>query len=196
MTSSRVNVLMLGAPGSGKGTQGARLAERHGVPHLSSGEMLREHVRAGTELGRAVAAAMERGDLIADDVMIAIVGERVFHPDASSGFVLDGFPRTVPQAIAGYEIAREHGATLNAVVLLDLPLELLMARLTARGESRADDTVDTIRHRIDVYEDKTLPLVDYYASRGILCRVDASGTIDDVTALVFAAVDAQLAAAT
>ena len=100
MTTGRVNVLMLGAPGSGKGTQGARLAVRHGVPHLSSGELLREHVRERTELGRAVAAAMERGDLISDDVMIAMVGEKVFSPDASNGFVLDGFPRTVPQAVA------------------------------------------------------------------------------------------------
>ena len=198
MTSGPVNVLMLGAPGSGKGTQGTRLAERHGVPHLSSGELLREHVRNGTELGRSVEGAMRRGDLISDDLMIAIVAERVLSPEASNGFVLDGFPRTVPQAIAGREVVQQHGVRLHAVVLLDLPLELLMARLTARGEatSRADDTVATIRHRIDVYVDKTLPLVDYYAERGILCRVDATGTIDEVTARVFAAVDEQLAAAT
>jgi adenylate kinase len=198
MTSGPVNVLMLGAPGSGKGTQGERLAERHGVPHLSSGELLRQHVREGTELGRTVAEAMERGDLIADDVMIAMVSERVFSPEASNGFVLDGFPRTVRQATAAYEVARQRGVRLNAVVLLDLPLELLMARLTARGEetSRADDTVATIRHRIDVYVEKTLPLVDYYAGRGILRRVDATGTIDEVTTRVFAAVDEQLAATT
>ena len=196
MTDGRVNVLMLGAPGSGKGTQGARLAGRHGVPHLSSGDLLRLHVQAGTALGRAVEGAMQRGDLIADDLMIAMVAERVLGPEASNGFVLDGFPRTVPQATAAYEVARQHGVTLNAVVLLDLPLELLMSRLTARRvqSSRADDTVDTIRHRIDVYVDKTLPLVDYYAGRGILCRVDATGTVDEVTARVFAAVDDQLTA--
>ena len=198
MANHAVNVLMLGAPGSGKGTQGKRLAERYSVPHLSSGELLRVHVGAGTEFGRAAEDAMRRGDLIADDLVIAIVLETVLGPDAGNGFVLDGFPRTVPQATAAYEVASRHGITLNAVVLLDLPLDLLTDRLTARGEQtgRADDTLDTIRHRIEVYLDKTLPLVDYYAGRRILCRVDATGTIDEVTARVFAAVDNQLTAAT
>jgi adenylate kinase len=198
MANQAVKVLMLGAPGSGKGTQGARLADRYGVPHLSSGELLRAQVAAGTEFGRTAERAMRRGDLIADELVIAIVLERVLGPNAGNGFVLDGFPRTVPQATAAYEVARRHGITLNSVVLLDLPLDLLTARLTARGEQsgRADDTLDTIRHRIEVYLDQTLPLVDYYAGRGILCRVDATGTIDEVTARVFAAVDLQLTAAT
>jgi adenylate kinase len=195
MVSQPVNVLMLGAPGSGKGTQGARLAERYGVPHLSSGELLRAHVRAGSDVGRAVEDTMRRGDLIDDDLVMAIVFEEVLRPAARNGFVLDGFPRTVPQATAAYELARQQGVTLKAVVLLDLPVEELMARLASRGEGRADDTEDTIRHRIEVYLDKTLPLVDYYEGRGILCRVDATGTIDEVTARVFAAVDERLAAA-
>jgi adenylate kinase len=190
-----VNVLMLGPPGSGKGTQGARLAERHGVPHLSSGELLRAHVRAGTVLGQMAESAMQRGDLIADDLVIGMVLEEVLRPTAAKGFVLDGFPRTVPQATAAYDLARQHGVTLKAVVLLDLPTEQLMARLTERGaqEGRIDDAEATIRHRIDVYVAKTLPLVDYYNGRGILRRVDATGTIDEVTARVFAAVDEQLA---
>lgn len=195
MASEAVNVLMLGAPGSGKGTQGARLAERYGVPHLSSGELLRAHVRAGTELGRAATNAMRRGDLIADDLVIGMVLDEVLRPAAANGFVLDGFPRTVPQAIAAYDLARQHDVTLKAVVLLDLPTEQLMTRLTERREQvgRIDDTEATIRHRIEVYVAKTLPLVDYYSGRGILRRVDATGTIDEVTGRVFAAVDEQLA---
>jgi adenylate kinase len=195
MASEAVNVLMLGAPGSGKGTQGARLAERYGVPHLSSGELLRAHVRAGSELGRAATNAMRRGDLIADDLVIGMVLDEVLRPAAANGFVLDGFPRTVPQAIAAYDLARQHDVTLKAVVLLDLPTEQLMTRLTERREQvgRIDDTEATIRHRIEVYVAKTLPLVDYYSGRGILRRVDATGTIDEVTGRVFAAVDEQLA---
>jgi adenylate kinase len=187
----RLTVLMLGAPGSGKGTQGERLAVRHGVPHLSSGDLLRAHVQRGTDLGRAVQDAMRRGDLIADDLVISMVLDEVLGPRAARGFVLDGFPRTVPQAKAAYEAARQHGVTLRAVVFLEVPYELLLARLTARGaeSGRADDTEATIRHRIEVYTEQTLPLVDYYAGRGIIHRVDATGTIDDVTARVFAAID-------
>lgn len=195
MTVEPVNVLMLGAPGSGKGTQGERLAARHGVPHLSSGALLRAHVQAGTDLGRAAQDAMQRGDLIADDLVIAMVLEEVLGAGAPTGFVLDGFPRTVPQATAAYDVARRHGVTLQAVVLLEIRYDELMARLASRGEQsgRVDDTAATIRHRIDVYMEKTLPLVDYYAGRGILRRVDATGAIEEVSARVFAAIDEQLA---
>jgi len=186
---------MLGAPGSGKGTQGERLAVRHAVPHVSSGDLLRTHVEEGTELGRAAQEAMQRGDLIADDLVIAMVLDAVLGPGAVGGFVLDGFPRTVPQATAAYAAARRHGVTLQAVVFLEIPHEQLLARLAARraGSGRADDTESTVRHRIAVYMDKTLPLVDYYAGRRILRRVDATGTIDEVTARVFNAIDDQLA---
>jgi len=185
---------MLGAPGSGKGTQGERLAVRHAVPHVSSGDLLREHVRQDTELGRAASYAMQRGDLIADDLVIAMVLDVVLGPDAADGFILDGFPRTVPQAVAAHAAARRQGVTLNAVVLLEIPHEELLARLAARrvDAGRADDTESTIRHRIEVYMDQTLPLVDHYAGRGILCRVDATGTIDEVTSRVFSAVDGRL----
>jgi adenylate kinase len=138
---------------------------------------------------------MERGDLIADDLVIAMVLDVVLGPGAGGGFVLDGFPRTVPQATAAYEAARRHGVTLQAVVFLEVPHDHLLARLAARraDSGRADDTEATIRHRIDVYMAKTLPLVDYYAGRRILRRVDATGTIDEVTARVFTAIDDQLA---
>jgi adenylate kinase len=190
-----IRVLMLGPPGSGKGTQGERLAIRHAVPHVSSGDLLRAHVHDGTELGRAARDAMERGDLIADDVVIAMVLDVVLGPDAGGGFVLDGFPRTVPQATAAYAAARRHGVTLHAVLLLEIPHEQLLARLVARrvDSGRSDDTEATIRHRIEVYTNETLPLVDYYSGRRILRRVDATGTIDEVSARVFKAIDDQLA---
>ena len=186
---------MLGAPGSGKGTQGQRLAVRHAVPHVSSGDLLRAHVLQDTELGRAAREAMQRGDLIADDLVIAMVLDVVLGPSAVGGFVLDGFPRTVPQATAAYAAARRQGVTLQAVVFLEIPHEELLARLAARrvDAGRVDDTEATIRHRIEVYMDQTLPLVDYYAGRRILRRVDATGTIDEVTARVFNAIDDQLA---
>ena len=182
---------MLGPPGSGKGTQGERLADRYGVPHLSSGELLRAHVRAGTELGRVVQDAMSRGDLIPDDLVIRMIADEVLSPDGTGGFVLDGFPRTVPQATAAYDLARQRGITLHAVVLLEIPYDELIKRLVNRGEEdgRTDDNVDTIRHRIDVYQERTLPLVDYYQGRDILLRVDASGTIDEVTAGINAALE-------
>ena len=182
---------MLGPPGSGKGTQGERLADRYGVPHLSSGELLRAHVRAGTELGRVVQDAMSRGDLIPDDLVIRMIADEVLGPDGTGGFVLDGFPRTVPQATAAYDLARQRGITLHAVVLLEIPYDELIERLVSRGEEdgRTDDNVDTIRHRIDVYQERTLPLVDYYQGRDILLRVDASGTIDEVTAGINAALE-------
>jgi adenylate kinase len=182
---------MLGPPGSGKGTQGARLAERHGVAHVSSGELLRAHVLDGTELGRAAGEAMSRGELIADELVSSMVLDAVIGPGSTGGFVLDGFPRTVPQAVAAYDIARRHGVTLHAVVLLEIPYDLLLDRLIERGRAlgRVDDTRETIRRRIDVYVEHTLPLVEYYRERDIIVRVDATGTVDDVTASINEALD-------
>ena len=182
---------MLGPPGSGKGTQGERLAVRHGVPHLSSGELLRAHVRAGTALGRAADGAIRRGDLIADDLVNEIMLAEVLAPNAIGGFVLDGYPRTVAQATAAYELARRHGITFHAVVLLKIPPQQLLDRLTTRGQltKRADDTPETIRHRIEVYLDHTSPLIDYYRRRNVLEQIDATGTIDEVTAAIDARLD-------
>jgi adenylate kinase len=187
----RLRALMLGPPGSGKGTQGQRLAARHGVPHLSSGELLRAHVRDGTVFGQAAADTIRRGDLIADDLVNEVMLEQVLAPNAIGGFVLDGFPRTVAQATVAYELARRHRITFHAVVLLEIPPQELLDRLTARGQltQRADDTPETIRHRIEVYLDHTSPLIDYYRQRNILEQIDATGTIDEVTAAINARVD-------
>jgi adenylate kinase len=186
-----MRLLMLGPPGSGKGTQSERLAARYGVPHLSSGELLRAHVRDGTRLGVAARAAMSRGDLIPDELVIRMIADEVLGPNAMGGYVLDGFPRTVPQATAAYDLARQYGITAHAVILLEIAYEELIDRLVTRGEAdgRADDTVETIRRRIEVYQERTLPLVDYYQGRDILLRIDASGTIDEVTVAITAALD-------
>jgi adenylate kinase len=186
-----MRLLMLGPPGSGKGTRSERLAARYGVPHLSSGELLRAPVRAGTRLGVAAQAAMSRGDLIPDDLVIRMIADEVLGHNGTGGFVLDGFPRTVPQATAAYDLARQRGITLHAVILLEIPYDELINRLVTRGEAagRADDDIETIRHRIEVYRDRTLPLVDYYQGRDILLRVDATGTIDEVTAGINSALD-------
>ena len=186
-----MRVLMLGAPGSGKGTHGARVAARYGVPHVSTGELLREQIAAGTDLGRAARPYMERGDLVPDDLVLSMVVGRLIDPVPAAGYVLDGFPRTLPQARAAYEVAKKAGLTLQAVVCLEISHDELIRRLEARGRQygRADDTTETIKHRIEVYEKQTLPLLDYYAGRGILHCIDAVGTIDDVTARVMDALD-------
>jgi len=187
----RLRALMLGPPGSGKGTQGQRLAARHAVPHLSSGELLRAHVRDGTVLGQAAADTLRRGDLIADDLVNRIMLEQVLAPNAIGGFVLDGFPRTVAQATAAYDLARRHGITFHAVVLLEIPPEQLLERLTVRSQlsQHVDDTPATIRHRIDVYLDHTSPLIDYYRQRDVLEQIDGTGTIDEVTAAINSRLD-------
>jgi adenylate kinase len=159
-----MRLLMLGAPGSGKGTHGVRIAERYEVPHISTGELLRAHVAEGTKLGRAATAYIDRGDLVPDLLIGAVILDRLVDADAAKGFVLDGFPRTLGQAQAAYGVAQETGMIIDTLLFLDLPHEELMRRLTERGrsEGRADDTEATIRHRIQVYEDKTLPLLDYW----------------------------------
>ena len=180
-----IRLLLLGAPGSGKGTQGVRLAERYGARHVSTGELLREQVAQGTELGRAARPYMDRGDLVPDEIVLGMVLDVVLGPGSAPSFVLDGFPRTVPQAQAAYEQAVDSGRTLHAVVVLDIGHDELMARLLERG--REDDDRSTVRHRIREYEEKTLPLLDYYAGRDLLVRVDAVGEVDEVTQRIVAA---------
>lgn len=185
-----LRVLMLGAPGAGKGTQGARLAARTGARHVSTGDLLRAQVAEGTALGQQARPHMDRGDLVPDELVLAMVLEDVLGPSSPPSYVLDGFPRTVAQARAAYEQAVASDRVLHAVVCLDIGHEQLVARLVERGleSGRADDDDEqTVRHRIEEYEQKTLPLLDYYAGRDILVRMDALGTVDEVTARVDAA---------
>ena len=190
--SPPVRLLLLGAPGSGKGTQGVRLAERYDAGHVSTGDLLRAQVAEGTELGQQAEPYMARGDLVPDELIVAMVLVDVLGPHSAPSFVLDGFPRTVPQARAAYEQAVETDRILHAVICLDISHDVLLDRLDQRARElgRADDNEKSILHRIEEYEEKTLPLLDYYQGRGILLRLDGTGEIDDVTARIFTALDA------
>lgn len=176
-------ILLLGPPGAGKGTQAELLCRALGVPHISTGAMLREHVADGTALGLRAAAIMEAGDLVPDDLVVAMVDERLARPDAACGFLLDGFPRTLNQAEA---LDAAVGAeALDAVIAIEVPEEELVARALARG--RSDDSVSSIRNRLDVYRRDTEPLIDHYRRSGRVVReVDGVGAIDEVLSRIVA----------
>jgi adenylate kinase len=179
-----VRLLLLGPPGSGKGTQAERLVEILGVRHISSGDLLRAEVEAGTDCGRAVSEAMKSGELVPDDVVIEMLRQPILDASADGGYLLDGFPRTLSQAESAAAMAREEGVLADAAVFLAAEPDLLVRRLLARAKElgRADDNEETIRHRIEVYNSKTEPLREYYAERGILVEVDGLQTVDQVTA--------------
>jgi len=175
-------LLLLGPPGAGKGTQAVRLAAKLGVPHVSTGDLLRAAVAEGTPLGRDAKRFMERGELVPDAVVIGVAVERIGRPDAKSGFVLDGFPRTLAQAEAlDAELARM-GLALDRCLALEVDEEALIARLLKRAqiEGRADDNEATIRNRMRVYRAQTEPLIAYYRRKGLLRGLDGSGSIEDV----------------
>jgi adenylate kinase len=178
-----LRALLLAPPGAGKGTQGERLSELYGVPHLATGDALRRHVENETEIGRQAAEYMARGELVPDRVVLELVLEMLTGPAPPEGFILDGFPRTLGQAKAAYDWGKANGRTFHAVVSLDVPEDELVRRLLERGvaNGRTDDTADTIRHRLKVYGESTQPLLDFYRTRGILVEVEGTGTIDEVT---------------
>ncbi len=176
------NLLLLGAPGAGKGTQAVRLAARLGVPHVSTGDLLRAAVAAGTPLGREAKAFMERGELVPDSVVIGLAAERLARPDAKTGFVLDGFPRTVAQAEAlDLELSRP-GTKLDACLALVTDEPELIARLLKRAqlEGRSDDNESTIRNRMRVYREQTEPLIQFYRRKHLLREIDGMGTVEEV----------------
>ncbi len=181
-----MRLLFVGPPGAGKGTQAARVAERLGIPHVSTGEMFRAHVSNGTDLGMQVDAIMKAGDYVPDEITVAMLAERVAEPDATNGFILDGFPRTSGQVAALDGLIGADG--LDAVLVLDVDEDELVGRLMARG--RADDTEDTIRNRFEVYLEQTAPLLEIYDGRGIVVRVDGLGGVDDITDRILAALSA------
>ncbi len=177
-----LRALLLAPPGAGKGTQGDRLAARYGVPHIATGDLLRDNVARGTEVGLAARSYIDAGELVPDEFVLRLVLERVEGPPLLDGFVLDGFPRTLEQAERAHEWAIEHDRTFHAVVYLSVPIDELVRRLLARGveQGRSDDDAATIHNRLDVYEEATAPLRDYYRDRGILVTVDGVGTVDEV----------------
>jgi adenylate kinase len=202
------NVILLGGPGAGKGTQASRIVADFSLPHISTGEMLREAVARGTEMGREAQAYMESGQLVPDEVVIGVVRDRLAEPDAAGGFLLDGFPRTVTQAEELDAMLAQEGRQITHVVLIDVPPEELVQRIAGRrscatcgkiynvafdppatdcvcdldgGEltQRADDNEDTVRNRIDVYEEQTAPLVGYYSDKGVLQSAFGGGKRPD-----------------
>lgn len=178
-----MNLLLIGPPGSGKGTQGERLAQHLGLAHLAAGDLLREEVRNGTELGHRVEDLMSKGDLVPDSVILDLLLPRVVAASAAGGYLLDGFPRSIDQAVEAGRRTAEAGVGPDAVIYLDVAREELMRRILARAEieGRADDNEETVQNRLRVFDEATSPLVDYYRGRDLLHVVDAAQDQDAVT---------------
>jgi len=190
MTSKRL--LLLGPPGSGKGTQAVKLVEKLGIPQISTGDMLRAAVAEGSELGRLAKGFMDRGELVPDDVVIAAAGERLAQDDARRGFILDGFPRTVEQARALDALLDEGGVRIERCVALVVDEDEVVDRLCKRAEieGRSDDNEETVRNRMRVYREQTEPLVAYYREKGVLVEVKGQGSVDEVAAGIVEALEA------
>jgi len=184
--SSRL--VLLGPPGAGKGTQAARLAEKLGVPAISTGDIFRSNIKNGTELGRRVQDITASGALVPDELTNELVRDRLAQADAVDGFLLDGYPRNVAQVAALDEILAAAGTELDLAVELTVDPQVVVDRLTKRAqiEGRADDTEDVVRHRLDVYAEQTAPISRVYAARGLLVQVDGLGEVDEVTARLLA----------
>jgi adenylate kinase len=176
-------LLLLGPPGAGKGTQAQLLAERLGIPQISTGDMLRAAVAAGSEVGRRAKSYMDAGKLVPDEVVIGVAEQRLGQPDAKRGFILDGFPRTAAQADALDKLLPKLGVALESCVSLRVDEEELVKRLLKRAqiEGRTDDNEQTIRTRMQVYQESTAPLIAYYARRGVLVELDGEGSVPEVS---------------
>ena len=186
-----MNLLVLGPQGSGKGTQAKRISAAHGVPHVSTGDMFRAAIGAGTELGRRVEPILASGELVPDDLTVALIRERLSAPDASEGFVLDGFPRNLPQAESLDEMLAEIDRVLDAVLFFDLEDELAVERIRGRAleEGRDDDTSEAIARRLAIYHEQTEPVVERYRATGKLVPLHAERSIEEVSAEIEEALD-------
>jgi adenylate kinase len=195
-TRTARRLLLFGPPGAGKGTQAALLAERLGVPAISTGEMFRQAVAGGSELGRKVEAILGRGELVDDVTTADIVRARLAQADAGRGFLLDGYPRTLGQAATLEEILHDRGESLDAAVFLEVPEDELVRRMSGRAQQagRSDDRPEVVRERLRVYEQKTAPLVEYYRQRCLLRQVDGNRSVEAVADAVLAALLAPAAA--
>ena len=182
-------LLLIGTPGAGKGTQAARLAEAFGIPAISTGDIFRANVKNETELGRQAKAFMDRGEYVPDSLTNALVRDRLSHEDAKNGFLLDGYPRTADQVAELDDILAEQGEALDAVVQLTADTDEVVRRLLNRAieQGRADDTEEVIRHRLDVYEAQTAPLIKVYSARNLVREVDGLGAVAEVTERILSA---------
>jgi adenylate kinase len=178
-----MRLLLIGAPGSGKGTQAVKIAEHFGIPHISSGELLRDHIKRGTSIGRKVKEYVQRGDLVPDGIVMDVLYKPVTEASRKGGYVLDGFPRTVQQAEAAYLVAKRLGVYVQVGIFLDVARDELIRRLLARGHAtgRTDDTEEVIKHRLDVFDEHTLPMLDYYRRRERLITVNGMRPPNEVT---------------
>ena len=193
-----MRLILLGPPGAGKGTQAARLVEKHGIAQLSTGDMLRAAVAAGTALGRQAKAIMDAGNLVPDELVIGLIDERMDAADAKKGFILDGFPRTVAQAEALDALLAKKGLKLDAVIELVVDQNALLQRVESRikqtlaagGQARADDNPESLKTRLEAYRAQTAPVSQYYAGKGALKHVDGMATIEEVSRQIAAALGA------
>ena len=191
-----MNIILLGPPGAGKGTQAKVLVDNHGVVQLSTGDMLRAAVASGSELGQQAKAVMDAGKLMPDEIMVEIISARIAEPDCANGFILDGFPRTTAQADALDKMFEEKGLPLDHVIEIAVNDAVLIDRINARvaetpeAERRDDDNAETLKHRLDVYHEQTAPILPYYEARGMLKRVDGMQSIDEVSKQIGAIISA------
>ena len=183
-----MRVLLIGPPGAGKGTQASRIADHFDLARIATGDLLREQVVNGTELGKVAKEYMDRGDLVPDDLVIEMTRDRMVEANEEGGYVLDGYPRTLAQAEAAYRWALARGIPFDLTLYFEIEEQELLARLAgrAREEHRSDDTEETVRHRLEVFANQTRPLVDYYQRRGILVPINAVGPIDAISEEIFA----------
>lgn len=185
-----MNLVIFGAPGCGKGTQSERLIERFGLHHISTGELLRDNIAKGTELGKIADSYISKGQLIPDDLMIRVLADHLEKnaDKTGAGVIFDGFPRTIPQAVALEKLLADHGTEVHTVVGLEVDEDELVKRMLHRGEEsgRADDNIDTIKERLKVYHDRTAPLRDYYKEAGKYLPVDGNRSVDEISDFIAA----------
>jgi adenylate kinase len=177
-----MRIVLLGAPGSGKGTQAALMVEALGLPHISTGVLLRAAVAAGSKLGQQAKAVMDRGELVSDDIMLGLIEERLSQGDVAAGFILDGYPRNLSQAAALDEVLKRLQQPVEIALQIDVDEEEVIQRIAGRAaaEGRSDDSAEVARNRMRVYTEQTAPVVDYYAARGLLTRILGQGSVEEV----------------